>query len=120
MLKLRFLLWMLGRLLKSAWKKEPDFRQKLEQQPLRFVIKTSDGRLSRAFGLRSEGISVTPSDVATADMTLVFATPEQAWNTLTSKDRNAFMRAIQEGAVKVEGDYQRLFQLQGLMKFLKL
>lgn len=120
MLKLRFLLWMLGRLLKSAWKKEPDFRQKLEQQPLHFVIKTSDGRLSRTFNLQAAGVRVAAADPESVDMKLVFATPEQAWNTLTSKDRNAFMRAIQEGAVKVEGDYQRLFQLQSLMKFLKL
>ncbi|SFX37977.1 SCP2 sterol-binding domain-containing protein [Marinospirillum alkaliphilum] len=120
MLKLRFLLWMLGRLLKGAWRKDEAFRQKLEQQPLRFVIKTSDQRLGRSYSLQPNGIQSTSGDLDQADMKLVFNTPTEAWQTLTSKDKNAFMRAIQEGAVKVEGDYKQLFHLQGLMKHLKV
>lgn len=120
MLKLRFLLWMLGRLLKNAWRNDPAFSEKLQQQPLCFVIKTADQKLARTFYLQATGISIQAADSATADLKLVFKTPTDAWSTLTSKDKNAFMRAIQDGQVKVEGDYKQLFHLQSLMKHLKV
>lgn len=119
MLKLRFLLWMLGRLLKRAWRSDKAFCDKL-QQPLCFVIKTSDQKLARTFQLQASGINIEAADLDTADLKLVFNSPADAWNTLTSKDKNAFMRAIQEGQVKVEGDYKQLFHLQSLMKHLKV
>jgi ubiquinone biosynthesis protein UbiJ len=120
MLKLRFLLWMLGRLLKSAWRKDQAFSDKLQKQPLCFVIKTVDQKLARTFQLQASGINIQAADLDTADLKLVFNSPADAWNTLTSKDKNAFMRAIQEGQVKVEGDYKQLFHLQSLMKHLKV
>ena len=119
MLKLRFLLWMLGFLMKRTWRKDEKFRQKIEKQPLNFVIKTLDNKLERCFFLQTTGIKTTKASTEAVDMTLVFGTPAKAWNTLTNKDKNAFMRAIQEGDVKVEGDFKLLFHLQSLMKHLK-
>ncbi|GLR64037.1 SCP2 sterol-binding domain-containing protein [Marinospirillum insulare] len=120
MLKLRFLLWMLGFLLKRTWRKDEKFRQKLEKQPLNFSIKTADNKLERCFFLESSGITTAKASKEALDMTLAFGTPVQAWSTLTNKDKNAFMRAIQEGEVKVEGDFKLLFHLQSLMKHLKI
>ncbi|MBE0507686.1 MAG: SCP2 sterol-binding domain-containing protein [Marinospirillum sp.] len=120
MLKLKFLLWMLGLLLKRAWRKDQAFLEELQKQSLCFVIKTSDQKLARTFSLQATGISIQATDSATADLKLVFNSPADAWSTLTSKDKNAFMRAIQEGQVKVEGDYKQLFHLQSLMKHLKV
>lgn len=120
MLKLKFLLWMLGFLLKRTWRKDEKFRQKIEKQPLNFAIKTADNKLVRNFSLQTSGIEISPASPKAPDMTLVFGTPAQAWNTLTNKDKNAFMRAIQEGEVKVEGDFKLLFHLQSLMKHLKV
>lgn len=119
MLKLRFLLWILGFLLKRTWRNDEKFRQKLEKQPLNFAIKTADNKIERHFFLQSTGIKTTGQNEAPLDMTLIFGTAAQAWSMLTSKDKNAFMRAIQEGDVKVTGDYKQLFQLQSLMKHLK-
>lgn len=120
MLKLRFLLWMLGRLLKRTWRNDEKFRQKLEQQALNFSIKTADGKIERSFLLQTESIEIVKNSAANLDMTLEFGSAAQAWTTLTSKDKNAFMRAIQEGDVKVDGDYKLLFHLQSLMKHIKI
>ena len=120
MLKLRLLLWMLGFLLKRTWRNDEKFRQKLEEQPLNFSIKTADNKIERCFFLQSSGIKITKTNEVVPDMTLVFGTAKQAWGMLTNKDKNAFMRAIQEGEVKIEGNFKLLFHLQSLMKHLKL
>ncbi|WP_114416987.1 SCP2 sterol-binding domain-containing protein [Marinospirillum perlucidum] len=117
MLRLRFLLWMLGRLLTRAHKKNPQVREKLRSQPLNFVIKTRDWK-GRSYQLQEDKARTQAGDLDEADMKLIFESADQAWQTLTNKDRNAFMRALQDGHVKVEGDPKRLFQLQGLMKHL--
>lgn len=120
MLKLKFLLWILGFLLKRTWRKDSKFRAKLTEQPLNFAIKTSDNALERSFLLAATGITTSKTSQQPMDLTLIFGSPAQAWKTLTSKDKNAFMCAIQEGDVTVTGDYKRLFQLQSLMKHLKI
>lgn len=120
MLKLKFLLWILGFLLKRTWRKDEKFRQKIEKQPLNFAIKTADNKIEHCFFLQAEGITTSKTKDQALDMALVFGTPAQAWSTLTSKDKNAFMRAIQDAEVKVEGDFKLLFHLQSLMKHLKI
>ncbi len=119
MFKLKLLLWVLGFLLKRTWQKDPEFRNKLMEQPLTFAIKTADNKLERYFALQATGIVIQKKTNLEPNMTLIFSTAAQAWNTLTNKDKNAFMRAIQEGEVKIEGDYKRLFQLQSLIKHVK-
>ncbi|MDR9466784.1 SCP2 sterol-binding domain-containing protein [Marinospirillum sp.] len=119
MLRLKFLLWMLGRLLKKAYKAQPEMREKLEKEPLNFVIKTQDWQ-GRSFQLQPQQVSSQAGDLEQADMKLIFQSAQDAWKTLTSKDKNAFIRAIQDGEVKIEGDPKKLFQLQGLMKYLKV
>lgn len=119
MLRLKFLLWMLGRLLKKAHKTQPEFRNKLAKDSLSFVIKTQEWQ-GRSFQLQAEGITSQAGELTDLDMKLVFQSAQDAWQTLTSKDKNAFMRAIQEGQVKIEGNPQKLFQLQGLMKYMKV
>lgn len=119
MLKLKLLLWVLGYLLKRTWRKDEQFRQKLAEQPLNFAIKTADNQLERSFLLQASGVTTHKKTNTLPDMTLVFGTAAKAWNTLTSKDKNTFMRAIQDGEVKIEGDYKRLFQLQKLITHLK-
>ncbi|SFC26965.1 SCP-2 sterol transfer family protein [Marinospirillum celere] len=119
MLRLKFLLWMLGRLLKKAHKSQPELREKLSNEPLNFVIKTQDWQ-GRSFQLQPQAVSSQAGELPDAQMKLIFQSAAEAWQTLTSKDKNAFMRAIQEGQVKIEGDPKKLFQLQGLMKYLKV
>ena len=119
MLRLKFLLWMLGRLLKKAHKTQPELREKLEKEPLNFVIKTQDWP-GRSFQLQPQQVSSQAGELEQVDMKLIFQSAQKAWQTLTSKDKNAFMRAIQEGQVRIEGDPKKLFQLQGLMKYLKV
>jgi len=119
MLRLKFLLWMLGRLLKKAHKTQPELREKLTKESLSFVIKTQDWQ-GRSFQLQPEQVTSQAGELENMDMKLVFQSAQAAWKTLTSKDKNAFMRAIQEGQVKIEGDPKKLFQLQGLMKYLKV
>lgn len=120
MLKLKFLLWALGFLLKRTWRNDEKFRAKLTEQPLSFTIKTDDNALERNFILAATGIITAKTSNQPMDLSLIFRDPTQAWKVLTSKDKNAFMRAIQEGDVKITGDYKRLFQLQSLMKHLKI
>lgn len=120
MLKLKFLLWILGVLLKRTWRKDEGFRKKLVDQPLTFAIKITDSKLERSFLLQATGVTTQKKTNTEPNMTLVFGTAAQAWNTLTSKNKNTFMQAIQDGNVKIEGDYKRLFQLQSLIKHLKI
>ena len=120
MLKLKFLLWILGFLLKRTWRNDEKFRQKLEKQPLNFAIKTAGSQLNHCFFLHATKVTTQNTNNQPMDLTLVFGSPAKAWKVLTSKDKNAFMRAIQEGDVKVEGDYKLLFQLQSLIKHLKI
>lgn len=118
MLKLKLLLWVLGFLLKRTWRSSESFRAEIAKTPLNFAVKTADKKLDHGFLLQATGVTTQKNSTQTMDMTLVFGTADKAWRTFTSKDKNAFMRAIQEGEVKVEGDYKQLFQLQKLVKHL--
>ncbi|WP_416885333.1 SCP2 sterol-binding domain-containing protein [Marinospirillum sp.] len=119
MLKLKFLLWMLARLLKKAYKKQPAMREHLASKPLSFTLATQDWP-GRQFHLRAEGVESQTQSEAEVDLKLVFTDAASAWQALTSKDKNAIMRAIQDKKLSIEGAPNKLFELQGVMKWIKI
>ena len=56
-MKVRFLLWMLGRLMAKASRDNPAFQQQLEGRDMVFQLHTLDGKVARHFIVKDRRIS---------------------------------------------------------------
>ena len=117
MWRLKILLWLLAYLLKKSAKSQVAFQQQIQTQPFSFTVATQ-GWGGRHYFLDEQGVRSQTRTAAT-QVQLIFPDAQTAWQVLTSKDRNAFMQAIQSQQMKVEGDYKVLLQLQSSMKYIK-
>lgn len=118
-MKLRLLLWGLGWLLRRTFRRDQAFREQLKT-PLNFAVMAEREGVARTYQMSTQAVSSEKGLHAQPDLVLRFPDAAMAYQTLTSADRNAFMRAIQEKQVTIEGDPRELFRLQKLMAHLKV
>ncbi|MEK9711365.1 MAG: helicase [Thalassolituus sp.] len=119
MIKFRLLLWFLGKLMKSAAKKKPKFREQLEGQDLTFQIQTADADVVRQFTVRDNKISSKGKAHPSPVFTISFKDAHTGLKIMTSKDRNAFMKGIQDKDIAISGDLTKVMWFQGISKYLK-
>lgn len=119
MFKFRMLLWVLSKLMKKAAKKNPKFREQLAGQDMAFQLQTDDGKAVRQFVVKDESISTKGKAHSNPAFTISFKDAHTGLKVLTSKDRNAFMRGIQEKDIKISGDLSKVMWFQGISKYLK-
>ncbi len=118
-MKFRLLLWAIGFLLKRALKRNPKLQAKVKNEQVVFQIQTQDARIVRHYqidGLHSHTQAVAHDK---PDFSIIFNTADMGYQVLTSKDKNAFMRSIQDKHTQVQGDLSRLLWFQGIIKYLK-
>ncbi len=119
MIKFRLLLWALGLMMKKAASKNPDFQKQLEGKDMAFQIQTEDGRIVRYYQIQGKKIKSKGKAHENPAFSIHFKDAETGLATLTSKDKNAFMRGIQDKNIVVSGDFKLLMWFQGLTKHLK-
>ncbi len=119
MLKFRLLLWALSLLMKKAAKKNPNFQQQIAGKDIGFQIQTADASIVRQFVIANERVKSRAKALAEPAFTIAFKDQDTGVRIMTSKDKNAFMKAIQEKDIQVTGDLSLFMWFQGAMKHLK-
>ena len=119
-MKFRFLLWMLGLLMRKASRTNPAFQQQLADKDLVFQLQTLDGKVARHFVVKDQRI--TSKSGLYAEPAFAFAFKDAAYGFATMQAKNkqlAFMTGIQDKSIQIKGNPALVMWFQGLTKYLK-
>lgn len=119
MIKFQLLLWALALLMKKAARKSPEFRQQLEGKNFGFQLQTEDGKVVRMFSIKDGQIRSKGKAHREPAFTISFKDADTGLRILTSKDKNAFMKGIQDKDIKISGDLSKVMWFQSITKYLK-
>src|SRR5690554_1228445 len=118
-MKFRFLLWMLGRLMRKASHSNPAFQQQLEGKDLTFMLHTLDGKVARHFTVRNNRLESRSGVVQNPEFSIAFKDAAFGFATMQAKNKQlAFMQGIQDKNIKIQGNTMLVMWFQGLMKYL--
>lgn len=119
MIKFRMLLWALGYMMKKNAKNNPDFRQQLDNQNFAFQLQTADEKIVRHYAIADQAVKNKGKAHADPAFTISFKDADTGLAILTSKDKNAFMKGIQDKDIVIAGDFAKVMWFQGISKYLK-
>ncbi|WP_225670691.1 SCP2 sterol-binding domain-containing protein [Thalassolituus marinus] len=119
MIKFQLLLWALALLMKKAARKNPDFTKQLEGKNFAFQLQTEDGKVTRHFVIANNSIRSKGKAHKDPAFTISFTDAATGLRILTSKDKNAFMKGIQDKDIKISGDLSKVMWFQSISKYLK-
>ena len=118
-MKFRFLLWMLGRLMAKASRKNPAFQQQLEGRDLVFQLHTLDGKLARHYIVKNQRVTSKRGPAEAPAFAIGFKDAAYGFATMTAKNKQlAFMQGIQDKAIQIQGNPALVMWFQGLTKYL--
>ena len=118
-MKFRLLLWALGLMMKKASKKNPGFQKQLVGKDFIFQIKTQDDKIARHFTVKNDKVKAKGGTHADAAFTISFKDADTGLSIMTAKDKNAFMKGIQDKTIIIDGDYSLLIWFQMATTYLK-
>ena len=118
-MKFRMLLWALGLMMKKASKNNPEFIKQLVGKDFTFQIQTQDGKQVRHFIVKDERIKSKGGAAKDPAFSISFKDAETGMFIMTSKDKNAFMKGIQEKDIKIDGDLSLVMWFQSIVKHVK-
>ncbi|WP_419812013.1 helicase [Bacterioplanoides sp.] len=119
MIKFRLLLWALGLMMKKSAKNNPDFREQLQGKDLVFQLQTADGAIVRHYVVKDQQVKSKGKAHADPAFSISFKDAQTGLAVLTSKDKNAFMKGIQNKEITLSGDFKAVMWFQGLAKLMK-
>ena len=118
----RVLLWSMGILYKRAARKNEKMKAHLGGAKKTIQFTTKGNPVSRFFRFSDESVFSQKGESSDADMTIRFESAETGfqvmWSMARGKDKNAFMRGIQEKTIEVEGDVMQLMWFQKSVRYL--
>jgi len=94
-------------------------RKQLEGKDFAFQLQTADGGIVRQFVVANNSIRSKRKAHSNPAFTISFKNADTGLRILTSKDKNAFMRAIQEKDIAISGDLSLVMWFQSVSKYLK-
>jgi hypothetical protein len=119
MLKFKFLLWALTKLLQRAAHRNPDCARYIQGKALAFQIQTADGE-GRHFSIADGKVSSRAGLTTKPKFTMTFESPEAGYAVLSSKEgTDAFLSALRDEALVIRGDFVEVLWFQGLTAYLK-
>jgi len=118
-MKFRMLLWALGLMMKKASKKNSDFQKQLAGKDFAFQIQTQDGKIARHFIVKNDRVKSKGGTVKDPAFSISFKDAETGLHIMTAKDKNAFMKGIQEKDIKIDGDLSLVMWFQSIVKHVK-
>lgn len=118
-MKFRLLLWALGLMMKKASKKNPDFQKQLAGKDFTFQIKTQDDAIARQFIVKNDRIKSKSGLAKDAAFSIGFKDGDTGISIMTAKDKNAFMKGIQDKDIKIDGDLSLVMWFQSVVKHIK-
>ena len=117
-MKFSMLLWALGLMMKKASKNNPDFKKKLVGKDFAFQIQTQGG-ITRHYIVKNERVTSTSGPAKDPAFSISFKDADTGMLIMTAKDKNAFMKGIQEKDIKIDGDLSLVMWFQGIVKHVK-
>lgn len=115
-MRFSLLLFVLMKKLKKAAKKYPDFKNKLKEKNYTLVIKTADGTRGRFFTFTDGDIVSKSGDHPAAELSLVWKDASTAYKVMSAGSDKAFMGALQDGSLKLQGDGNLALVFTGAVK----
>lgn len=119
MLKFKFLLWALTRLLQRAIKKNPACAKYVKGKVLTFQMQTRAGA-GRHFTIENGAIKSAAGLTASPQFTLTFKDAAKGFSILSAKDgKEAFLGALRDEDLVIKGDFVQVMWFQGLTEYLQ-
>ena len=119
MLKFKFLLWALTKLLQRAVNRNPACAQYVEGKELVFQMQTRDGT-GRHFSIRNGRVSSVAGLTGSPQFTMKFRDAARGFAILSAKDsKGAFLAALHDEDLVLSGDFVEVMWFQGLTEYLK-
>ena len=119
MIKFKFLLWALTRLLQRAVSKDPACARYVAGKELQFQIRTVDG-IGRHFSIRRGAVSSTAGLATAPKFTMTFRNAAKGFAILSAKDsKQAFLGALHSQDLVLSGDFIEVMWFQGLTEYLQ-
>lgn len=119
MLKFKFLLWILTKLLQRAVRNNPACARYIKYKDLVFQIQTR-GRIGRSFTIRNGKISSSAELTKTPKFTMTFRDASEGFAILSAKDsKEAFLAGLQKEVLAISGDFVEVMWFQGLTEYLQ-
>jgi hypothetical protein len=118
-LRFKFLLWMLAKLLRHAIRTQPDAARHTSGKDVCFQIRTAGGA-GRHYRIADGRITTRAGLSPAADFTLTFSNAPAGFRILSAKDSTgAFLQGLHDGELSVAGDFTKVVWFQRLTDFLK-
>lgn len=118
MLKFKFLLMILTKLMQHAINKNLKAAAHTQGEELIFQIQTASGS-GRYYIVKNQRIRSHAGRCDNADFTLSFSSAKKAFSVLSSKDSTAaFLSAVGSKDLIISGDYAKVMWFQGLVAYL--
>lgn len=119
MFKFRALLWALGLMMRRSARKSSDFQKQLEGKDFVFQLQTNDEKIVRQYKIANQQIKSRGRSHHAPAFVISFKDAATGLRIMTSKDKNAFMKGIQEKDIIISGDLSLVMWFQSISKFLK-
>ncbi len=119
MLKFKFLLWALTKLLQRAVKTKPACAKYVEGKELVFQIQTCDG-IGRHFSVKNGKVSSVAGLTGSPKFTMTFRDAARGYAILSAKNgKEAFLAALHDEDLVIRGDFVEVMWFQGLTEYLQ-
>jgi hypothetical protein len=119
MLKFKFLLWALTRLLQRAVKRNPACAKYVEGKELLFQIQTREG-IGRHFSIKNGKVSSVAGLAKSPKFTMTFRDAARGFAILSAKNgKEAFLAALHDTDLAISGDFVEVMWFQGLTDYLQ-
>ena len=119
MLKFKFLLWALTKLLQRAVKKSPACAKYVGGKDLVFQIQTLGG-IGRHFSIKNNKVSSSAGLTSSPKFTMTFRDAATGYAILSAKDgKEAFLAALHDEHLVISGDFVEVMWFQGLTEYLQ-
>ncbi len=102
-MRFTLLLFVLGRILKTASFFHPGFKRYIRKTRVRILIQTADGDRARLFDFNKGKFSSPPGNHDRFDAALVFKDAATGFSVLTSRKKDASFTAAAHGKLVVRG-----------------
>ncbi|SFH61599.1 hypothetical protein SAMN04515618_101118 [Collimonas sp. OK307] len=119
MLKFKFLLWVLTKLLQRAVRNNPACAKYVQGKKLIFQIRTLGG-IGRYFIIENGAVSSVAGITKAPNFTMSFRDAARGFATLSAKDsKEAFLAALHKEDLTISGDFVEVMWFQGLTEYLQ-
>ena len=119
MLKFKFLLWMMPKLLQRAINTKPACAKYVAGKTLEFQIQTRDG-VGRHFRVKDSTVKSFAGLTPAPKFTLTFKNADRGFKILSAKDgKEAFLAALHDEDLVISGDFVEVLWFQGFTEYLQ-